>query len=250
MPSELIEQILNDVSRWHKPLEEIVPVNYGEFFLRKDWFDIMRLISRKLPNTEITLATNGALVGQETVMKLCQIPQVRVINFSVDAYYDETYERFSGLPKETIPKIRQAMAQIKILRPDIRLKVSMVFDPVYQTDLERDLFEWYWQGAVTWNPMLRKPDVWVIAAASAGRPDKKPVHPVALPCRSIFDAIVIGYDGKISSCCFDAGFVIDLGYYKGNLLGSWHGPELTELRKTHNEHRRGEIELCRKCTFA
>ena len=238
MPLELIEQLINDVSKWREHLEEIVPVNYGEFFLRKDWYEIMRLIAQKLPTTEITLATNGALVDEEVVKKLCQIPNFRVINFSVNAFYDETYEKFMGLKADVIPKMRKAVSMFRVLRSDIRLKVSFIFDPEYQTDLERDYFEWYWKG---WA------ETWVIAAASAGR-GKKPVSPVTLPCRSIFSDIVVGYDGKISSCCFDADFSIPLGKYNGNLLENWHSPELTELRRKHNERQREG--LCKICTFA
>ena len=241
MPRELIEQILKDISGWQKPLEEIVPVNYGEFFLRKDWYEILRMIATKLPNTEITLATNGSLVDEEVITKLCEIPNFRVINFSVNAYYDETYEQFMGLKADVIPQIRKAISIFRVLRPDIRRKASMIFDPQYMTDLDRDYFEWYWKE---WA------EVWIIAAASAGRPDKTPTNPVILPCRSIFSDIVVGYDGKISSCCFDANFSLDLGYYKNNLFGSWHSPELEELRKLHNERQREKIPLCSCCTFA
>jgi len=249
MPFDLIKQVINDVARWEKPLDEIVPVNYGEFFLRKDWFDILTLIAQKLPATEITLATNGALVSESVVFKLCSIPNFRVINFSVNGYFAETYEKFMGLKADTIKGIRKAIAQFKVLRPDIRLKASMVFDPMYQSDLERDFFEQYWAGAVSWNPMLNKPDVWAIAAASCGRGTPIKI-PRVLPCRSIFSDFVIGYDGKLSSCCFDAGMVLDLGNYSGDTRKDWDNGKLTDLRRLHNENRREEIPLCRDCSFA
>ncbi len=238
MPIELIREVLDDVMKWPDPLEEIVPVNYGEFFMREDWFDILIMIAQKLPYTEITLATNGSLIDESAVVKLCKIPNFRVINFSINAYFDETYKAFNGLKPEVIPQIRKTIAQFRILRPDIRLKVSMVFDPEYQTDLERDYFESFWKG---WA------ETWVIAAASAGRGTKL-IKPVRMPCRSIFDGLVIGYDGKISSCCFDPDFSLDLGKYVGNALENWHSKELTELRRLHNEGKREG--LCKECTFA
>lgn len=241
MPNELIAQLLGDASKWEKPLEEIVPVNYGEFFLREDWFEILVQITRKLPYTTITLATNGSLVDEKTVSLLCKIPTFKVINFSINAYFDETYEMFNGLKAETIPQIRKAITQFRILRPDIRLKVSMVFDPEYQTDLERDFYQSYWMG---WA------EPWVIPAASAGRPEKKPHQPVKIPCRSIFSDFAVGYDGKLSSCCFDASMNLDLGSYSGDLRKDWHNEQLTELRRLHNEHQREQIDLCSRCTFA
>ena len=134
MPSELIIQILKDVSRWDTPLEEIVPVNYGELFLRKDWEWLLNTIAQYLPKTMIVLPTNSSFFDTETIRALCQIPTVRIINFSVNAYFKETYEAFMGLKSEVMERLPSTISQIKALRPDIFLLASMVFDPQYQTD--------------------------------------------------------------------------------------------------------------------
>lgn len=252
MPIDMIRDILKDVSKWGKLLEEIVPVNYGEFFLREDWFEILTMIAQKLPYTVITLATNGSLLTDKEVINLCQIPTFKIVNFSVNAYFEETYKEFMGLNPDTIQKIRKAMAQFRVLRPDIWTKVSMVFDPEYQTDLERDLFVNYWCGAglspVDYPDRLR--DIWVITNSSAGKKGVKPLNPVKIPCRSIFSDFVIGYDGKLSSCCWDANFHLDLGSWSGNILKDWQNDKLTELRKLHNENKREEVDLCKVCTSA
>ena len=251
MPMDMITKILKDISKWEKPLEEIVPVNYGEFFLREDWFEILTMIAQKLPYTTITLATNGSLIGDKEVINLCQIPTFKIINFSVNAYFDETYKEFMGLNPDTIQKIRKAIAQFRVLRPDIWTKVSMVFSPEYQTDLERDLFVNYWAGAglspIDFPNRLR--DIWVITDSSAGRRGHKPINPVKIPCRSIFSDFVIGYDGKLNSCCFDANFHLDLGYYE-NVIKDWHNDKITELRRKHNENKREKVDLCKVCTSA
>ena len=188
-------EVIDDVSRWNTPLTEIIPVNYGEFFLKKNWYEILCLINTKLPATRIVIPTNGSMMDVETVNKVCRIPSVRIVNFSVNAYFDETYWQFTGLPPENIQKIRKAVALFRILRPDITLWVSMVFDPMYQTDLERDEFIKYWSGYAVLQ---------ILPPASAGRADHKPVYPVLLPCRSIFSDFVVGYDRKLSSCCWDS----------------------------------------------
>lgn len=241
MPMSLLREIVNDISKWGNPLMEIVPVNYGEFFIRKDWYEILEEINMKLPYTNIVIPTNGSLLTPEMVGKLCRIPSVRIINFSVNAYFDESYRDFMGLDPSVIDNIRRYISNIKIIRPDILCRVSMVSDPEYQTDLEHDLFVQHWIGHA---------EPWLLQAASAGRPSKVPFKQLILPCRSIYFDIVIGCDRKISSCCFDADFSIDLGSYTGDVLANWKGKELTELRKTHDEHRRGEIDICSRCTFA
>ena len=237
----LIDEILNDVRQWPEPLTEIVPVNYGEFSLRKDWIAILMAISQKLPHTQIVLPTNGSLLDDQKTILLSKIQTLRVVNFSVNAYFDETYKNFMGLPPENIAKVRRAVAQLRVLRPDITRWVSMVFDPAYSTDFERDAFIEYWRPYA--YPQI-------LPAASAGRPAKKPIYPVQLPCRSIFSDIVVGFDRKISSCCFDPAFSIDLGTYEGDLLTSWRNAKLEQLRRLHNERLRKEVAICRSCTFA
>mgnify|MGYP001576589479 FL=1 len=198
------------------------------------------MISQKLPRTRIVLPTNGSLVDEQATKKLCEILTLRIINFSVNAYFDETYKAFMGLPPETKDRIYKAIQTIKVLRPDILIRVSIVFDPMYQTDLERDLFYLYWKKVA---------EVWVLPAASAGRPEKQPCNPVIVPCGSLFSDIVIGFDGKLSSCCFDSGFRLDCGVYTGDLKADWNNKQLQELRAIHNAHKRDTIPLCRSCTF-
>jgi len=238
MPTELIDQILNDISGWSTPLGEIVPGNFGELFLREDWAWILKMIASRLPQTPITLATNGTLLDEDGVKLLCEIPTIKVINFSINAYFDETYSTFTGLNPANIPLIRTKMATIKALRSDIILWASMVFDPINQTLIERDNFVAYW-GDIAW------PKVNLVVSAGRGE-----VTPVKLPCRSLFSDIVIGYDGKLSSCCFDPSFSLGLGYYSGDLLKDWQNPKLKKLRRIHNEYKREEINLCKQCTFS
>lgn len=241
MPWAVVENLFRELSKWEHPLEELVPVNYGELLCYPYWYELLRLAENLLPATTIVLPLNGAMLDEKSWARLVSVRTLKVLNFSVNAYFGETYENFTGLPKETLPLIRGCIYKTRVRRPDILIRVSMVFDPEYQTDLERDLFINYWKDVA---------DVAVIPAASCGRPSKRPIKPVKLPCRSIFSDFVIGFDGKLSSCCFDSGFVLDLGRYSGSILKDWRNPKIEELRRKHNEKRREEIPTCRSCTFA
>ena len=242
MTQDMILDILNDIKRWQLPLLEIVPVNYGEFFLRDDWAWILDQIAMKLPHTRITIPTNGSLLDGEKVSTLCDIPNVKLVNFSVNAYFEETYKAFMKLSYSTIEKIQKAIELIRIRRRDIIVWVSMVFDPAYHSDLERDGFIKFWQD--------KADKVWPLPAASAGRPTQVVEIVRSAPCRSLFSDIVVSYDGRLSSCCFDANFTIDCGNYTGDLKSDWRNPKLENLRCAHNEHRRAEIDLCRRCSYA
>ena len=76
MNHALLDQILGDVTQWETPLLEIVPVNYGEFFLREDWYEILTKIASRLPRTHIVIPTNGSLLDESKVVQLSRIPTV------------------------------------------------------------------------------------------------------------------------------------------------------------------------------
>uniref|UniRef100_A0A6M3IWH6 Putative iron-sulfur cluster-binding domain contining protein n=1 Tax=viral metagenome TaxID=1070528 RepID=A0A6M3IWH6_9ZZZZ len=242
MPNDMILKVLNDVARWPEPLNEIIPVNYGEFFMRKDWLWVLQMIENKLPHTRIVIPTNGTKMDDKIVTDLCTIQTIDIINFSVNAFYDETYKAFMKLSPDRLHKIPETIGLIKVLRPDIQIRCSMVADTAWCTDYEKDIFQYFWkqQGV----------EPWVLPAASACRGTKL-LHPVLIPCRSIFSDVVIGYDGKLASCCFDPGFsCYDLGEYSGDLKADWNNEKFTKFRELHNTHRRTEIPTCKGCSFA
>lgn len=172
MDRKLLKKIIDDVNTWSDPLVEIVPVNYGEFFSNKDWEQILDVCCTT--KAQIVIPTNGALLDEKKASRLCSFPNVKVINFSVNAYFTETYVWFNYLPATNIKNIENVINVIKVERPDIQIRTSMVFDPEYQTDLERDYFKDKWKEYAA-----------VIPAASCGR-NKIPFKPVITPCRSIF----------------------------------------------------------------
>jgi radical SAM protein with 4Fe4S-binding SPASM domain len=244
MSIKLIEKILEELSGWEKPLREICPANFGEFLLLENWFEILKLIEEKLPKTRIAFATNGYFLGEDAVHKLVSVKTLGWLNFSVNAYFRETYEQIMGLSAETIAKVKQAAKLIRELRPDIKTCASIVFDTAHVTEAEKQIFVAFWKPLVS--------VVSVNPTNSCNIPFKKPLFTNKLPCRSIFTDLVVGYDGKIATCCYDANFELDLGYYgeDGTILEIWNGPKFTKLRQTHLEGRRTEIEICKNCTFA
>ena len=241
MPWEMAIDVLKDVASWRKPLDELIPVNYGEALLYPYWEELLAACQEYLPRTQIVLPTNGLLLHEENVRKLARIHTLKLVNFSINAAFPETYEAFMGLRENNISDIKEAILLFQLLRPDIEIWCSMVYDPMYQTEIERDAFNQQWKG---WGK------TWILSAASCNRPDKQVRIINNQPCRSIFSDIVVGYDGKLSSCCFDSGFILDLGQYSGDLKADWRNKELEALRKIHNEGIRRENAWCRGCSFA
>ena len=80
----MLQRVVDELSTWSPPLEEIVPVNYGELFCN-DWVSILSIISSTLPNTRIVLPTNGSLLKEPVVGVLAGIRTLKLIRYAKTA---------------------------------------------------------------------------------------------------------------------------------------------------------------------
>ncbi len=245
MATALYEAVLDDIATWPKPLVEIVPVNFGEVFMRKDWQELMALTSKRLPKTGICVVTTGILLNEENLEKLAQVSTLAYVNFSLNAFFAETWARQHQRPEKLMQRCVEAVHRFRDRRPDVRTNVSMVYDQRAVTEIEKDLFLNYWApfGQVSVSP-----------ASFAGWPDIKPKVPVTLPCRSVFDGLTVFEDGQVSTnCCFNGlkEPSLGIGMVPGQrLLDIWAGERLRKITELHNGGRRAELPLCKGCTFA
>lgn len=87
-----------------------VKVSGGEPFLRKDIFEILKKLKSK--NIALAIQTNGTLIDKVTAKKLKEIlvPNIDVIQVSLDGYKKETHELTRG--KNTFDKTIQSIKSL------------------------------------------------------------------------------------------------------------------------------------------
>ena len=245
MTIALFNQVLDDLESWPEPVEELVPTAWGELFLNREWAWMLGEISRRLPKTGIQIVTTGSLLVPMTLERLALVPTLKGINFSLNAFYTETWTKVHGLPAKGMQIAVEAVHAFRERRPDVKVNVSMVHQTDLQTELEKDVFESYWKqfGPVT-----------VSNASFAGNPKHLPDPPVVMSCRSLFDGLAVLANGNVGTgCCFWSGDAeeLSIGHFpEETLLSIWRGYRLQQLTNLHNTGRRAEIDLCRRCTFA
>lgn len=241
MSRNLISKILDESAEWEKPMKEIVPTHYGEFFLRKDWFEILKEIEEKLPNTSIAIPTNGYPLETDDAVKLAQISTLKYLSFSVYGFFDETYERLIGLPAENMEKINRFIKVLKPLRNDLRIAVGTTNTPPFMTDYENHLFNEKWQDLAQTHSIMANKQI---------NPELQKTFPYPISCFTIFGSMAILWDGKAVACCFDPNGELEVGdACKEKVLDIWNGEKMKELQRKHVEGLRDEIELCKSCTF-
>lgn len=245
METSLAEHLIEDIASWSMPLYELVPTNFGELFIHKDWHRILLRASELLPRTRLTIVTTGTLMTPGALEKLASVPTVAYVNFSINAYYAETWERIHKMNRKFMEIAVNAVHAFRDRRPDVEVNVSMVYDSALVTEKEKDMFLVHWNqfGNVTFSP-----------ASYARNPLRKPENLVTLPCRSVFDGLVVFTDGKVGpACCFDgdADPELNIGHFpEERLIDIWKGERLAKLCEIHNRGLRGSVGICSECTFA
>lgn len=121
------DKIIGDISRhWAKNIEW-VEIGGGEPFMRKDIFDLIRLIRKKMPGAKILLVTNGLLIRKEQFKEIFAL--IDRIQFSLDGSRKETHDKirqFSGAFNKTIEIIRSLKNENQNLYTIIRATIMKI----------------------------------------------------------------------------------------------------------------------------
>ena len=249
IPIEIVELALKEMSLWQTPPIEVVPTNFGELFVNPKWYELCLLIEQYLPKTKISLPTTGTLFDDDKLVQLASLKTLKWLNFSLNAFFAETFELIHQMPARLMPKVEEYILKFRDMRPDVVINIGMFQDSCVQSETERILFENYWRSKgfqVTVSPV-----------SFANNPLRAPVRPVTLPCHSLFDGLVIFSDQSVAcGCCFLGGPEqspndLVIGKFPDESLWDiWNGERLKRIAKLHNDGNRTEIEMCKGCTFA
>lgn len=242
MSKDTLHHVLDEIAGWDTPLIEIVPIHFGEFFLNPDWLYILQCIESKLPNTAIAIPTNGSVLDDSKIDELVKIKTLHYISFSVYAFFEDTYRKVIGLDPVVLEQIANAIGKIIELRPDIMVGVGMSYDIPEVSQYETALVEARWNGCSKSHLMT-----------SNLRMNSKHMKncQTFFPCLSIFESMIVLWDGRVSMCCYDPNGETMVGsIYENTILDIWYGDKVKLYQSLHNDGRRNEIQLCGSCSFS
>lgn len=100
MSDELFLKLIRDLKETQ--VKYIQPFMAGEMFLDKKIFERLELVNRELPGVGIVIFTNGFLLDEERAEKLSRIRDIRIINFSLNAFEPKDYKKRVGLDFERV----------------------------------------------------------------------------------------------------------------------------------------------------
>jgi hypothetical protein len=237
MDLNLFKKIIDEAKTWCSPLE-ICPVHYGEFFLNKDWLQILQYIEEKLPHCKISIPTNGSKFTDEVIDELVKIKNLHYVSFSLYSDVPDTYRTMIGLPEETIQIIERSLIKLREKRPDVLVCLGSTSNSLFLSPIEmRNL-------KIKWGELIALHDI----TLNQSHNFHKSFHTTEI-CSELYHGLYILWNGKVCACCMDANGELEVGDANASsIMEIWNGEPLKRLRRLHEENKRNEIPLCDSCT--
>ena len=241
MPMGLIEKIISELCEIppsHSPQIALNGVN--EPLTDKRIFDILNLMSSKLPDARICFATNGNLLSEEAIAELSKHNLERLC-ISLNFCDKKNYEQRMGLQWE------ETLAAMNILHGKA---VSGEFrHPVYisrvqdESGYDTAFAEWVGVNYPAFQGWLKRPGDWPRSAPNLShRP-----HEVRSKCPQWY-SMHIASTGAVQLCCMDSDAQYSWGNVKfTNMLDMFNQDEWLALRR--GQSTRLDVHPCNKCTY-
>jgi MoaA/NifB/PqqE/SkfB family radical SAM enzyme len=253
MDMDLFRRVIDELAAWG--VKDVCLSIYGEPMVDKHWLERVRIV--RAAGMRYSFFSNASMLTEATASAMLELGGWTEVNFSVNGLSKAVYEAvMPPLNRDrTYANLEKflALKQAKGDGPSVTISCVALRENL----AELGEFEAYWSampgvdrvgigGRTDWNGELVRRD--------AGQPVRNRLRVISgdawhTPCPSVWSAMYVYYDGRVSPCCEDAAarrlIVGDANTH--SLREIFHGPELTELRRDHREDRRREHAVCGSC---
>jgi radical SAM protein with 4Fe4S-binding SPASM domain len=219
--------------------------HFGEPFLNPNLDKYVAIC--KACGVETTISTNATHLPDESVERVIRAGLTRLI-ISLDAADAETYQRlrvggnFAQVRKNIDSLLR---AKSRIGREPF-VQVQFIQTPENEGQWERFRVEWENKPGVD-QVVLR--DERNHAGQRVRHSAYRTRSGVRLPCRYLWESLVVLADGRIVPCCkdYDGREVLGNVFAGDTLEGIWNGDRMRALREAHVQGRFEDVPLCASC---
>jgi molybdenum cofactor biosynthesis enzyme MoaA len=250
MAKELYEKIIDECHEYG--INQIFFGVYGEFLMDKFMFERIEYLIKY--GMTYGFITNASLLTPEITDKLFKLGGLNIVNFSVNGFSKAVYEEtMVGLKRDVAYRniLYFLKQKEKLHLNNLVVNVSAVRTKINEKDCTNFFNFWKKQdGVSTIFPielMDRIGKDYEGELGELGAMDNKGNW--LSPCRYIWEALRVYYDGKVSSCCKEDDerkFIIgDLT--KQTIREVLEGEALNNLRECHLLGKRKNHPVCGKC---
>lgn len=250
MPMELFEKIIDEC---HEYGIELINLGvYGELLTDKFLFERIKYLRER--GMTYSFFSNASLLTPETTDKLFELGGLGNVNFSINGFSREIYEKtMVGLKRDvTYKNVLYFLEQRNKLKlNDLTVHISAVRTKLNKKDF-KDFFKfWRKQKGVStvWSLELmdRMGSDYDGQLGKLGPMDNK--HNWLSPCKLLWGPLSVYCDGRVSPCCKDDDKreLIIGDFSKQTLKEILDGEALKNLRQLHLSDKRKSHPICGKC---
>ncbi len=250
MPMDLYRKIIDECAENDRYIKLIQPFMFGESFINKKLVEMIEYTKTRLPRTPVNVSTNGSLINPKMAQALidCGLDK---INIDIDGATAETFEGVRlGLVYEQVVENARYLMELKRTTRSKTPEITVTIINMDETQHEIAAFKDQWtpladnvvvQSYSTWTGSVEDKNVGDQASASSS-------GGFTFPCKHPWEEFVIANDGRVSICCLDFDFKVEVGdVSKQSIREVWNGAPIEEIRQKMIENRYDELEICSQC---
>jgi len=223
----------------------------GEPLLHSRFLDLLRY-ARQKNIYPINITTNGTLLTHKTANAIINEGLLDVINISIDAMTQKTYQRIRG---GNLMHVINNVHRLLELRSDAegslpKIQVNIIDQPEARHEVEA--FKKYWTPLVD-QVMVRTYYDTTSFTGGTG-PDLRgrqnmPKNVKRWPCQLFWRRLAVTESGIVQFCLDDWFHKSRIGHLDNNTIDEiWQGKQYGELRQHHLNRDFEKISYCSDCT--
>lgn len=246
MPLKEYKKLVDEIAG-HRLIEFWLQ-NYGESTLNPDFIEMIKYADQK-GIYPIIYSTNCTTLDNKLAEEILT-SGLDFLILSLDGATRETYEKLRE--GANYDKVVENIKNIYLKKKELGLNSpGLVLQIVYSNETQDEIIAY----AKQWAPYLTKTDQISLKEYNdfAGQVEIKTAREKdfqRMPCKVLFENIVILWNGDATPCCLDVEGKLGVGnVLQTSIAEVWSGEKFKKLRGSVNNGTFEGLELCRKCTM-
>jgi radical SAM protein with 4Fe4S-binding SPASM domain len=252
MSTELLERIVNQADFFTEPAWLHW---FGEPLMNPNIWEHIAIAKRKVTN--LGLSTNATLLTSENSDRLLR-SGIDTVMVAIDGASKSVYENVRKSLRFSFEDVQANVEQFLSKKRARQQKTPLVYlsmIEMQETQPEFQDFYEYWRAMGADEVMLKPYGNWAGQDEEFNKlatlTDQTGFRtPRAHPCKTLWQSLVIAWDGRVVPCCYDYDAKEVLGDLRFQTLDEiWNGPAYVSLRRRELAGRNNS-PLCAYCTQA
>lgn len=237
----IIERVKEDTIR---PLCFIVN-GFGEPFTDRKIIERIQALRKSFPQSKIKLYSNFSIISEHKIKKLVS-SGLDEINISFNGVNKKNYEETMGINYDKTKRNLEHLLYMRDkLNKNLKIRMSMTLVEGNQADSDKYISHWRERvDSVSVNRVHTYGGAVNDVSGDLGiKFSKKPI-----PCKYLWNTVVIGVRGDIFLCCLDYDGVWNFGNIKGaKILAIFHSRKFKAVRNLHLSGKIDSMDICKRC---